>query len=174
MHSQEIIHQDLKPNNILVTGGLTNIQIKIADFDEMVTTTNKLSTFTGYHPKGMTMCYVAPEIILKRIKELSFETDVYAWSLTAYEIMSDKSPAWAGIINPIKDALLIEAIKKEERPDINYIIKLYENITKEHLIFILISKGWDENPDNRPTSEQVIFFFTYFKFVFKLLCVNKC
>ena len=106
------------------------------------------------------MGYIAPEIIKRVVKKASFKTDVYAWSLTSYEIMSNKYPAWNDIVFPMEYNLLANALDNGERPDIDYLANLYKNITsKEHPIFTLISQGWDENPDNRPTSKQVILFF---------------
>ena len=172
LHHQRIVHKDFKPTNILVTGSLTNIQIKIADFDEMVSIKESIaSTLSSFYPKGMTTCYIAPEIMKRAVKKASFKTDVYAWSLTSYEIMSDKYPAWKDIIFPIEYDILADALKKGERPDIDYLANLYKNTTtKEHPMFTLISQGWNDNPDNRPTSEQVIFFFLLVSNLFLKFC----
>ena len=170
LHHQGVVHKDFKPINILVTGSLTNIQIKIADFDEMVSIKESIvSTITSYCPKGMTMDYIAPEIIKRVVKKESFKTDVYAWSLTSYEIMSDKYPAWKDIVFPMEYNLL--AIDNGERPDIDYLANLCKKTTtKEHPIFTLISQGWDENPDNSSTSKQVILFFLLVSNLFLNFC----
>ena len=70
--------------------------------------------------KGITLAYMAPELCNRSVRKTSKETDVYAWSITCYEILSDMSSAWTNILPIMNDQLLLEAIKNNERPDIGY------------------------------------------------------
>lgn len=88
LHDHDIIHRDLKPANILIDEMLYP---KIADFGlskkipgEKHETNDKIDS-SGF--KG-TYAYCAPEIIQRN--EYSFKSDVYAFGIMVYEILTSK------------------------------------------------------------------------------------
>lgn len=89
LHSHGIIHGDLKPENILVTDqgqvkvidfGISRLESKNAQIDEP---TIIAPTFKG------TPIYMSPEIITNP-KAVSFQSDIYALGIIAYELVLGK------------------------------------------------------------------------------------
>lgn len=61
MHSKNVIHRDLKLENILLTSEENDYELKIADFG-LSTTTDNIDIFRKCGTPG----YVAPEVLLNQ------------------------------------------------------------------------------------------------------------
>ncbi|KAA6391679.1 MAG: putative CAMK family protein kinase [Streblomastix strix] len=90
LHEMDLIHCDLKPENIFMTGPF---QIKLGDLGLA-----KVSMgVTQYQTKiGGTPYYFAPELIsqkeYERLRLQTIETDMFAVGVIFYEIMAQKHP----------------------------------------------------------------------------------
>ena len=87
MHSRDLFHADLKPNNIMVS---QSGRVKVIDFG--------LAWFRGqqkYRVQG-TMNYLAPEQVLNRV--VTEATDIYNFGVTMHRVLTGPSrgPAPAG------------------------------------------------------------------------------
>lgn len=83
-HSKSIIHQDLKPHNILFNEGVP----KISDWGlSKVATTSGTSLMGGYTP-----LYAAPEHISKNFGKKDFRTDIWQVGAMFYEMITGKTP----------------------------------------------------------------------------------
>ncbi|KAL4499913.1 hypothetical protein ABPG72_015262 [Tetrahymena utriculariae] len=101
IHDQNIIHSDLKSDNILVSN---NDVVKIADFGEAKQfSVEKGLTHTDV--QGFTALYAAPELILKKQKLISKESDYqaiqesYCFSTEYYDIRTQKRASCQRILN---------------------------------------------------------------------------
>lgn len=138
LHSQKILHLDLKPNNILLD---QNLYPRICDFGES-RLTNLTNVDISNSSYTATPFYTAPEIFSERT--FSSKSDVFSFGIIFYEILSGKSP-----YNRYKSVnKLKNEIKKGKRPDLAF-------ITDKHIQNFL-KKCWSPYPNKRPTFKEVI------------------
>ncbi len=85
LHSQKpsIIHRDLKPKNILITQGLNDRFVKIADFG--------LATIHEFeeqsHTEGTgTLKYMAPEVV--KYRKYDTKADIYSLGIIVQELFN--------------------------------------------------------------------------------------
>ena len=89
-HGRLVVHRDLKPDNILVTG---DGQVKLLDFgiakliDDDRTRNTALTAFAG---RPLTLDYASPEQV--RGEALGTATDVYSLGVVAYELLACTRP----------------------------------------------------------------------------------
>lgn len=131
LHSKDIIHGDLNPNNIILD---ERNYPHITDYG--------LSKFSK---KGLTdldsPVYSAPEIL--EDKEFDNKADVYSYSMVAYKIFTGLDPFVEG-----PHYMQISNILKGKRPDLSLIKdKNWKNF---------FQKCWSKNPKERPTFDQII------------------
>jgi len=139
----EIIHNDIKPANILIGREAGHVVPRFADFG---------FSFQkgGATTRGGTPGYMAPEVLLQT-GDPSFESDIYSLGITFYEIMLGQHPL---------DHLLSEAdpmlALKGYYPTHEYIdsqpLALLKNKELADLIRIMCSR----TPDRRPHIQEII------------------
>ncbi|KAJ7585694.1 kinase-like domain-containing protein [Mycena floridula] len=88
LHSQNIVHGDIKGNNILITDSGTAV---VTDFG----LSTVLEHSTGYTTTSLALAgavrWLAPELF-RGTKSRSFETDIWALGCTVYELLTEKIP----------------------------------------------------------------------------------
>ncbi|NXM05591.1 E2AK2 kinase, partial [Tyrannus savana] len=138
IHSEKLIHRDLKPPNIFISH---DDKIKIGDFG--------LVTFAAYETlteNTGTKSYMAPEQFSDRYGK---EVDIYALGLIWFEILSaftnhEKSEVWPSVRKgdlpgsftkkfPPKASIIKEMLSKDpfKRPSASRILDLVKSIDKE-------------------------------------------
>ncbi len=84
-HSKNVVHRDLKPQNILIN---KNDEIKLVDFG--VSKVSGMSDLTKTGTLIGTPEYMAPEMFLKSI--LDFRTDIYSLGCVLFEMLNGVAP----------------------------------------------------------------------------------
>ena len=135
LHSKSIIHRDLKPENVLLN-------------DKMEPCVSGFSFSKSFEKKPMmsiiagTPLWMAPELFEE--KQYNVKVDVYAFSMILYQLVTGNAPFGGHI----RTGELINKIFNNERPEIP------QEIPKA--MSDLIRKCWDQNPENRPTFNEII------------------
>ena len=76
----------------------------------------------------MTLCYVAPEIFNRTAIRPSSMTDIYLWSVRYYEFLCGTPSAWFNVLTVMNNALLMQAVFRNERSNIYMILVEIINI----------------------------------------------
>ncbi len=91
-HSKNVIHKDIKPQNIILTETST---IKIMDFGISETVRSSMSRVENSSSSG-TLVYMSPEQM--KGMNVGREADVYSYGVLIYELLSGKTPFYKGDI----------------------------------------------------------------------------
>jgi len=87
MHSRDVVHRDLKPQNIMVCN---DGAIRVMDFGIAKSQGMRRITFVGFSPTMGTPDYMAPEQV--RGKRGDARTDIYALGCILYEMTTGRTP----------------------------------------------------------------------------------
>ena len=133
LNQQNIIHRDIKLENLLIMQGDANLKIKLIDFGFAV----KIDKITE---KLGSLNYMAPEIHLD--KGYDSKVDMWAVGIILYNMLSGKQP-----FSGDNEKILVNKVINEE---INFNYGCWSTIGNDckNLIKILLSK----NPQERPTA----------------------
>lgn len=113
LHAKNIIHRDLKSNNIFLHDDLT---VKIGDFGLATVKTRWSGSQQFQQPTG-SILWMAPEVIrMQEDSPYSFQSDVYAFGVVLYELLAGQLP-YPNINN--KDQILFMVGRGFLRPDLN-------------------------------------------------------
>ncbi|XP_062698196.1 raf homolog serine/threonine-protein kinase Raf isoform X3 [Aedes albopictus] len=112
LHAKNIIHRDLKSNNIFLHDDLS---VKIGDFGLATAKVRWSGSQQSNQPTG-SILWMAPEVIrMKEVNPYSFQSDVYAFGIVLYEMLTEQLP-YNHINN--KDQILFMVGCGKLRPDL--------------------------------------------------------
>ncbi|XP_034475228.1 mitogen-activated protein kinase kinase kinase 7-like [Drosophila innubila] len=141
LHEKNIIHRDLKSDNILL---FDNYRIlKLCDFGTVkeISTTNTANTGT--------VNYMAPEVAISGYYDT--KCDVYSFGIIFWEVMTRKKPfSHLGKIPPLT---LQNKVSLGDRPD----LKDIKDFKNSNHIRPIIKNCWDQDPKKRPTMKGLAF-----------------
>ena len=135
VHSQKVVHRDIKPNNILMCGPKDDMIPKIADFGVAKVIQTVMMTHTRVGPD----LYMAPEVRLHQ--RYSFAADIFSLAMTLFELFNRQ--------------LVLHASDEMKR----FITKLHyercctipKNCKVPLYLREVIERGWSDKPEERPT-----------------------
>ncbi|CAG9315316.1 unnamed protein product [Blepharisma stoltei] len=143
MHSQNIIHRDIKLENILFMSKEDPNDFKICDFGLAC----ELEELSG--SRCGTPGYIAPEILRK--EKYDFKADIYSVGILLYHLLTGKSP-FTGSSLGSKTVVLIQ----NRNNTINFKEQRLKSISKQGID--TIRKLTSNNPDNRPNAQEALEF----------------
>ncbi|KAM4610928.1 raf-1 proto-oncogene, serine/threonine kinase a isoform 2-T2 [Polymixia lowei] len=139
LHAKNIIHRDMKSNNIFLHEGLT---VKIGDFGLATVKARWSGSHQVEQPSG-SILWMAPEVIrMQDNNPYSFQSDVYSYGIVLYELMTGELP-YSQIAN--RDQIIFMVGRGYLSPDLS---KLYKSCPKamKRLVADCIKKTKDERP----------------------------
>jgi len=137
VHSQKVIHRNIKPKNILMFGPEDDMIPKIAEFG-VAKVLEKAVTQT----KVGEDIYVAPEV--KVHSQYSFPADIFSLATTLFEMFNEKLISESS--NEMKRFIM--AAHSGRFSDFPQTCKVPEYLRK------VIEKGWNEKPEERPSLDK--------------------
>lgn len=155
IHSNNIIHLDLKPGNIFLD---EKLGIKIGDFGLNIQTrkcSERFFTFRG------TLGYAAPEVIKPEKKGYSYEADIWSLGIIMYNLLTGDIPFYNE-----EDTVNGELYFPDERPNSQDNIKGKEKIVISNVAKDLIRQILVKDYKKRPGLMQILYhdFFHLGKF----------
>ena len=139
LHSKNIAHCDLKPENVLFD---SNFYPRICDFGLSKT---MFSSQDNTLPNIATLLFYAPEVIKYGHKYDGYKADVYSYGIIVYSILYNSIPN-SDISN--QDILYKEIVENYKRPVLDGHIS--------PTLDILINRCLDPDPEKRPDFNQII------------------
>lgn len=144
LHAKNIIHRDLKSNNLF----LQNNVIKIGDFGLSTVKRRDFCQSISNQPTG-SILWMAPEVIrMDTFDPYTTKADVYSFGIVLYELMALKLP-YSHI--KFKDQILYLVGKGKLMPDISDIRSEFGNFLKK-----LYNDSIQFDPQNRLSFSEIV------------------
>ena len=142
LHGQDVVHADLKPQNILISKVGDTYQVKITDFGTAFQTFHG-TVIRGEHKLRGTLHYMPPERVGTKWAEPVFHKKADIWSLSVliYELLTDNLPFTQGS----SDLKLIENSILNDSPDLSMIQPELKD---------LLGRGLSKSQQERPGIEE--------------------
>lgn len=135
-HTLEMVHQDLRPHNILIN---KNNKITIIDFGATkVEGINEISTFAEQYDLQGTALYSAPEYFLGDTG--SNKSDIFSLAVIIYQMLSGKFPYGTDVA---------KSTTKSAQNKLKYIPITHQEITIPKWFDETLKKALNINPNNR-------------------------
>lgn len=151
LHARDIVHRDLKAENVLVCDTLAHTQthraprVKIADFDRSA----YLAQHSYFHTTVGSLFHQAPELLLEQA--YMHAVDVYAFGILIYEI-SHRARAYSNVATGLpgsidKQTFITQVTHDSRRP-------VWQH--PDPKLHQLAQQCWAHSPDARPDFAHIV------------------
>ncbi|XP_036963742.1 receptor-interacting serine/threonine-protein kinase 3-like isoform X1 [Acanthopagrus latus] len=141
LHAEKLVHQDLKPSNVLLSESL---DARLADFGLCKPSTCAGTSGSETGEAGGTYKYMPPEAF-----DASYQPvcafDIYSYGILLWSIVTGKDP-YPGVNDPSFVKMMVTV--KGQRPSCDDLEKMEVEGLKE--LVDLMKRCWDADPDKRP------------------------
>ncbi|KAJ6470620.1 kinase-like domain-containing protein [Mycena vitilis] len=143
LHGEHVVHGDLKGMNILVT---PSHRACLADFglSSIVDAMTLRFTHSSGRARG-TARYLAPELLMGEMQN-HYGSDVYAFAIVCYEILTGKAPFHELAMNDMAVGLKVIKGSRPSRPE----------AVPSNSLWKLLEDCWDQEPPRRPKLVEII------------------
>ncbi|CAK4121147.1 unnamed protein product [Aphanomyces euteiches] len=144
LHNANIIHRDLKGDNILVTYRKT---VAIADFGLSRTVTSLGNTKTSHVKKAGTLKWMSPEQLFTP-RKVTTKSDVLSFGMTLWEILCNDTPFHGACEHEFVNGILKS---NDDRP-----AKPTDLQSELEPLWTLITMCWQLEPNDRPSADAIV------------------
>ncbi len=89
VHQKNIIHKDIKPQNILIN---KKREIKLIDFSSSTSIAREAPQEISVNKLEGTLAYISPEQTARMARMVDYRTDIYSLGVTLYHLFTGKIP----------------------------------------------------------------------------------
>ncbi|XP_010792372.1 ankyrin repeat and protein kinase domain-containing protein 1-like isoform X2 [Notothenia coriiceps] len=146
IHKENLMHQDLKPSNVLLND---NLNAKIADFGLSRVSASASNSNKETGAIGGSYKYMPPEALESASYEPVRSFDVYSYGILLWTIATGKDPYPLGNYDRVASS-----IPQGHRPCCKEIEQMKVDGLKE--LIHLMKRCWDGSPNQRPTFIQCL------------------